>query len=148
MSNTIEGFESLTKQQIFDLSAKHILNTKLKSEGMLDMVSADTTIKQFSVCLYGGSGCGASVFLTDDAKAKFDLISGNSDTAGGSWGQLVCNGDVPSHEEYLITDLQIAHDRSKAGEHFVEDWKEKMVCVANNHKLDTSILDSTATDNV
>lgn len=136
MSNylTIDGLESMTQQQIFDLSAKHIMATQQKS------------VSDNGLCVYSGIGCAASVFLKDDEARQYcDAL--NPDAAEGKpscesgWESLVRLKLAPLEHAGLITSLQITHDSAKTGEEFLDSWKKKMLEIAKRHHLDNSILD-------
>ena len=55
VSNVIPGFESLTKQQLFDISSAHILKTRTRC------------VTSSGGCTYRGVGCAAAPFLTKKA---------------------------------------------------------------------------------
>ena len=93
---TIEGFEQLTAQQMFDMSLAHLRRTGVKSKN------------EFS-CMYGGTGCAAAPFLRPD---KRDFADQQSDMEGVSWVELVDRGFVPNTHFVLIAALQRAHDRA------------------------------------
>ena len=137
MSNTIEGFESLTSQQAFDLSASHILKTKQKSVRLDQSPNGGTPIQS---CVYSGIGCAASVFLKDDeTRAKCDNRAGKA--GGSSWYALCGSGLVDPANAVLISLLQQAHDCVENDDDFLDCWKENMRNIANVNKLDASILD-------
>jgi len=136
MSNTIEGFESLTPQQVFDMSVKHILTTKKKS------VAKNPTGKG-NVCVYGGSGCGAAVFLTEDAKRAFDKRSSDETVlGGGAWNRLLVHKLVPETHGDLISALQYAHDNSPEDDSFMKAWAGTMTQIAFNFNLDDSAINN------
>ena len=123
---TIDDFENLTKQQMFDMAAKHILTTKKKS------------VSEHGACLYSGSGCAASVFI----KPEFRKTADDLDSLDGTgWSHLVCENLVPDHLPKFVVDLQVAHDCSDSGPNFLTDYVQRMCVVAARYKLDSSILD-------
>lgn len=128
--STIEGFESLTKQQIADMAVKHIGSTGVKSV----RVSVDPDIAD--QCVYSGSGCNAAVFLKEEHRAKMDDLHG-----GTGWQYLVRDGYVPTHECAFITELQSAHDSCSEGGHFKSDYDANMRKLYREYELDTTELD-------
>lgn len=117
-SNVIKGFEKLTPQQCFDMSAKHILKTR---ERCVDG----------SCCSYKGKGCAARPFLTNAAAGLFS----------GSWSYLAHRGDVPATNEELISRLQLCHDAARDGQVFIQDWKLRMRALAGDLNLSTALID-------
>jgi hypothetical protein len=137
MYNTIEGFESLTRQQVFDLSTSHILKTKQKSVSVTKVPGSDEPAEN---CVYGGIGCAASVFLKDDAtRIKCDEMAVRA--GGSSWYVLAQNRLVATTNYSTISALQQAHDSIRNDADFFENWKKRMVKFAKDHSLDASILD-------
>lgn len=143
MSNTIEGFETLSPQQIFDMSAKHILATKQKSVKFQSEKSVKFQSEKLgTVCVYGGSGCGASIFLTESAREEFDRFSGDPDMLdGGAWSRLVIKKLVPDTNADLIIALQCAHDNSPEDDGFMDSWVTSMQKVAKKFDLELSVLE-------
>lgn len=134
MSNVIPGFESLTKQQIFDMAAKHVLK------------NGEPSVNSGGYCSYAGIGCAAAPFLTPTARER--LV--------GSWGSLLSergrgNDTVPYHEHILISQTQECHDslatglygHTLVGEEFIQEFKVHMRHVATSHGLNTFVLDET-----
>lgn len=120
---TIPNFTNMTKQELFDMSARHILTTRQASR------NAD------GACIYGGSGCGAAPFLREEVHADADKYT-------TSWGQLRYKEVVPEHECEFVSSLQRAHDQAACWtDSFVNRWKESMVRVAAAHKLSTDVID-------
>lgn len=120
----IPGFRTLSKQQMFDMAARHIGNTGVKS-------SASTSP---SVCIYGGTGCNASVFIVPEDRER-------ADRGISSWRSLVDLGLVPGHECEFIRDLQGAHDRTSVDPaKFKSSYLENMQQVAELNDLNTDIL--------
>ena len=118
---TIPGFDRLTKQQMFNMAAKHLLSTRAKSF-------------YNGSCTYSGLGCAASVFLKEETREKLDFE--------GSWSDLVHAKFASKHNETFVNVLQVAHDGAAwLDDGFLEDWKERMKTVAQNYNLDASILE-------
>ena len=125
---TIDGFESLTKQQMFDISAKHILST-----GKCSLNSAGT-------CSYAGSGCAAAPFIKPEYRKEADTY--NTNDAGTSWGDLVKGGYAPEHEQKFVTELQLSHDShaSAYAPQFLDNYRYDMKYLGKEHGLDISVL--------
>lgn len=119
---TIEGFEDLTQQQMFDMSARHVLSTGQKSMG------------KGGVCQYGGVGCAASPFLRPEKRELMD-----SDESG--WDNLYDDKFVPSHQHDLVCAMQSAHDNSKDND-FIVNFKVAMRKVAAEFDLSDAVLDT------
>lgn len=114
--STIEGFEDLTPQQVFDISAKHLLT---QSEKSMDFAGA---------CLYDngmGEKCAAGVFLTGDV----------SDYEGMGWYDLVNSGVAPPNNIDIISSLQEVHDTVD-----VPDWPQFLMAVADKYELSKEVL--------
>ena len=139
MFHTIDGFETLTAQQIFDMSAKHILST-----GKPSMVN--------NTCVYSGSGCGASIFLKEESRPVMDNIM-NDDNNSSGWVTLTAHQHVSPHQSGLVMDLQNAHDNAaqyvsprQSGlvmdldEAFMTHWKRRMFSIANQYGLNTDVF--------
>lgn len=116
MSNVIEGFESLSKQEIFNMAAAHVLKNGKRSS-------------YNGACSYQGIGCAAAPFLTDSARGK--LV--------GSWSSLFELELIPGHECAFIQRIQECHDYCD-DLHFVAAFKAGMQGVAEDHNLDPSVL--------
>jgi hypothetical protein len=119
--HTIDGFDQLSRQQIFDMAVEHIQKTRTKS-----------TKDDSAACLYAGIGCAASVFLKPESRAMMDR--------SGDWKSLVSRKGVPDHEAHLIAQLQDAHDSADAC-NFMTHWSINMHRVADNNNLDTAKLE-------
>lgn len=122
---TIEGFEKLSQQQIFDISVGHILNTRKKS----------LEISRHR-CVYSGSGCAAAPFIRPDMREFCDNQAG----AGSGWWELMGSGLVPSGNERLISDLQSAHDGAYEKQ-FMPNFKKVARRIAERYKLSTRLID-------
>ena len=121
---SIEGFDSLTKQQMFDMSAAHILSTKRKS-----------CYEDAPKCFYSGSGCGAAVFIKPEGREVCD------NSINGTWEGLASDGLVSSHEAEFVQKLQWAHDdASSSPEDFLDSWKTRMRSVAAEYRLADGVL--------
>lgn len=118
MCNVIDGFENLTKQQLFDMAAAHVLKN-----GRPSMIGGQ--------CSYRGIGCAAAPFLTDSARKV--LL--------GSWTGLVGDRRVPEHEKGFIQKLQDCHDAYAGAEQFITLYKRSMSSLAEELNLDPSILE-------
>lgn len=122
---TIEGFEALTQQQLFDMSAKHIIE-----QGKPGQSSSGT-------CSYK-AGCAASIFIKHDERSYAD--------DSGSWEDLEIHGDVPETHSDFVERLQICHDRAAietfkdGGEGFIADWSARMQILAKQYNLNTDAL--------
>lgn len=125
----IDGFESLTKQQAFDMAAKHVLKNGDPSINEND--DGETT------CTYGGIGCAAAPFLKESARAR---------TPNKTWTSLAGDAIVPQHLTAFIGELQHAHDNAAVGGpklrgvEFVEAFKKNMLSLADLEDLDASSL--------
>lgn len=120
---TIEGFEKLSKQQMFDMSVKHIAKTRKKS---IKGASPWT-----STCSYSGIGCAAAPFIRPELRESAEW---------SSWRALSRDGRVPLHHEDLVQALQHCHDGART-EHFVSEWKLHMKQLAVHENLSTEKLD-------
>jgi hypothetical protein len=127
----IEGFSLLTKQQIFDISAKHVL-----ANGKPSVVLSDAG--KYNGCVYTGIGCAAAPFILPEDR----------EVARGSW-YTVSNDADNKHEHLLIQEMQNCHDNASiAGErgedclslNFIEEYKKRMLVVASANGLNTSVL--------
>lgn len=119
---TIDGFEQLSKQQMFDMAAKHILKTGKQSLKVIEYGSG---------CTYSGSGCAASVFIKPEYHAQADDC--------GPWRILVKNGNASTHEKDFIQELQYAHDRALP-DIFMFDWRGRMRVLAHDYQLNDEVL--------
>lgn len=127
MSKVIEGFENLSKQELFNMSARHILSTGQQS-------TAGTA------CIYGGTGCAAAPFLLPECRAGLDKYELN-------WTGLRDKGLVPDHEYHFVTQLQNCHDSfawRTAEIPFMDHWRKRMKAVATEHQLSSEVLNEPA----
>lgn len=109
---TIDGFESLTAQQVFDMSKKHLLEQNKKS------THVDGT------CMYRakkGLMCAAGIFLKDERAEECEM---------NDWNYLVYYGFVPDNNCELIYGLQYVHDGCT-----VEEWPEELEQLAKHYSL-------------
>lgn len=119
---TIEGFEKLPPQQLFDMSAAHIQETRQKSYSVEE-----------KMCVYTGIGCAASVFLRPECRLKADEV--------GAWYTLAAEGMVPYHYMSLVIALQNTHDNCFSSS-FMEEWLKGMRVVAERYGLNTGVLEA------
>ena len=130
---TIDGFESLTKQQMFDISAKHIL------------AAGKCSVNDQGTCSYAGSGCAAAPFIREDQREIADGLDTSGWGAGWQW--LSNNGHVPKREDDFVVRLQLCHDdnaatvSNKEDFNFMELWEDSMRILAAEHGLSTAVLD-------
>lgn len=118
----IPGLSKMTKQEIFDMSARHILSTGKKS---YDIVSKG--------CVYSGSGCAASPFIRQQYLDEADEI--------GLWELLVNSNKVSKHHIDFIGQLQETHDEIREPDcRFMSAWKENMKLLATRHHLSDAVL--------
>lgn len=117
---TIEGFESLTNQQMFDMAVAHIAGTRQQSY-------------KDGTCCYSGTGCNAAPFIKPEKRLAAD--------SHGGWSMLVSHGLVSNHAEEFIEDLQDAHDRALRG-NFMPEWKERMQSLAWRYDLDQTSINA------
>ena len=124
---TIEGFESLTKQQMFDMSAKHVLANGRRSTND-------------GGCVYSGIGCAAAPFIKPEYREDADRVE-----AGSSWPFLCSANLVPGHNSGLVTAIQKCHD-SAGSACFVGDIKKRMLEVAEWYNLSADVLKTSILD--
>ncbi len=128
---TIEGFETKSKQELFDMAAKHIIangpsfNTSLQS------------------CRYGGSGCAAAVFICDHLRSFADGI--------GSWRSLLAQNVIPENNFELVRSLQDTHDGAVLAakedgvinvSNFFTRWQFDMRTIAKFHGVSSAVVDN------
>lgn len=124
--NVIPGFEQLTPQQVFDISAAHLLK-----QGKRSMAPNGND------CAYRGVGglqCAAGPFVTDDFARGNNIIS---------WQRLAEEGAVPKTNLGLICMLQYAHDKAydldRAEMKAIENWSKVVPAlkqIAEDFKLE------------
>jgi hypothetical protein len=119
----IEGFSSLTKQQLFDISAKHVLG------------NGKPGINAGGTCVYDGIGCAAAPFIVEEDRAS----------AYGTWFS-VAEAAKNEHEQDFVRKLQRCHDDAHmntfgTGDSFIKAFDKKMRVLANEYGLNTEVLD-------
>ena len=124
---TIEGFESLTKQQMFDMSAKHVLANGRRSTDA-------------GGCVYSGIGCAAAPFIKPE-----DREAADSAEAGSTWPFLCSANLVPGHNSGLVAAMQRCHDSADSNG-FVKDFKKRMREVAEWYNLSADVLKTNILD--
>lgn len=114
---TIPGFEDMTEQQVFDISAAHLLRQMVRSAN--------------GVCLYrsGKLACAAGVFLTDEGAKAADNLE------DPDWYAVVEAGWAPPTNERLVLQLQGVHDYDDPSE-----WHEALRLLAKEHNLNDAVL--------
>jgi len=116
---TIPGFENMTAQQVFDMSASHLLKQMGRSQS------------DSEACLYRGPNglkCAAGVFLTDEGAEAADNSCENT------WGGVVARRIAPPENESLIESLQNIHDYRR-----IDTWREQLKLLAECEGLDDSV---------
>lgn len=119
---TIDGFEELTEQQLFDMSVNHI-----RKKGKPAVTSLVSSLQRR--CSYE-HGCAASVFIDKQ------FISVAEDN--GSWLTLFNRKLVPVTYFNLIFELQIAHDSNAFGvtsENFLKKFECSVKNIAEKYNL-------------
>lgn len=116
--HTIEGFEQLSKQQLFDMAAAHVLKNGRPSRAIT------------GVCTYGGIGCAAAPFLKPESREALH----------GSWSTLIELGSVPAHEGQFVQELQCCHDTAHRDVLFISDFQHKMLYLADEYGLSASVF--------
>ena len=121
-TNVIPGFTSLSKQQLFNMSAAHVIKNGKSSRD-------DRTGR----CIYSGIGCAAAPFLTKDARENLSA----------PWDSLCFSQQVPNHEADFILHLQRCHDRARPtwGLEFIASYKKSMRELATSNYLSAAVLD-------
>lgn len=117
---TIDGFEKLSAQEVFNISAKHLLKQGKKSESARD-----------GNCKYRGPEgrmCAAGPFLKDEHTYACE---------NKTWGTLVAIRRVPPNNDRLICKLQHVHDH-----YCPEDWLVKLMELAIEHGLNIPEMES------
>ena len=124
---TIDGFESLTKQQMFDMSAKHVLANGRRSTND-------------GGCIYSGIGCAAAPFIKLEYREDADRAE-----AGSGWSFLHDADLVPGHNSGLVAAMQECHDSAHSA-CFVGDFKKRMLEVAEWYNLSADVLKTNILD--
>lgn len=119
---TIDGFEQLSKQQMFDMAVTHLARTRQRSS----LLSG--------ACTYSGVGCAASVFLKPESRETADKV-----ISVPAWHHLAERGFVPSNYVGFVSELQRCHDGAD-GERFVDSVRGRLFHLAEEHQLDDSKL--------
>lgn len=128
----IDGFSSLTKQQMFDISAKHVLGNG-KPGVLFDKDG------RYNGCVYSGIGCAAAPFIHPDDRG----------IAYGGWYSVANTADN-WHEQHFIGELQRCHDNAANdcivpggtvnNDKFLIDFIAYMGRLANRYALSTEVL--------
>lgn len=117
---TLSTLKEATPQQVFDQSAKHLLEQGAQSNKRPD---------GFQGCAYRGTDglmCAAGCFISEE---EYDP----NNMEGKDWLIMAKANEVPQDHMYLIRDLQIVHDGRD-----VLSWKEELAAVAKRYKLEHS----------
>jgi len=136
---TIPALHTLSKQELFDMSARHILSTGKPS---LEKLSVDSALYR---CVYSGSGCAAAPFIREEERMWVNPI--------GAWAALVQRGKVDANVSYganeFISQLQKCHDRNAFGKEqggasasFLINWEQDMRLLGLEHGLSLEVLDA------
>lgn len=129
------GYLRMTKQEIFDKVATHLLTQNIKS--LRDVTSCEDGVL-YSGCAYrgdNGTKCAIGCLIPDEA--YLHEIEGSTCRSGAVVELLKSLYDF--HTEYqmsFLRQLQIVHDRSP-----VDMWKYQLKHLAEDHMLDASVLD-------
>jgi hypothetical protein len=135
-SKLIDGFDKLTKQQLFDISRKHLEGT-----GQCSVRTHD------GLCVYSGTGCGAAPFIKPEHRRDADRY--------GSWRSLIKQeGFASTHESNFVVALQRAHDSAaltareskyiddgSRNDYWRQLWWQNMVLIGLAVDLDISGLE-------
>jgi hypothetical protein len=124
---TIPSFKSMSAQEVFDMSAGHLLKQGKQCQ--------DDT----ETCLYrgeNGMACAAGVFLTDEGAKAADnpkeMLGHSCPTAG--WEHLVFLEAVPCKHVELIRALQGIHDYI-----LPSGWKTRLSELADRENLSDAV---------
>lgn len=126
MNNTerylVDGFDTLTPEQVVDLAYAHIHKTLRKSAN----ASGN--------CMYSGLGCAAAPFVKPEKRNNVD--------AYGGWRNLVSSKKLSEANMDLIVAVQTCHDSVDTNSfanpdntYFVENFDEKLRRVCVTHGL-------------
>lgn len=126
MYHTIPGFEEMTAQQIYDMSASHLLKQNEKSVTRSD--GGET-------CQYrsGKLMCAAGVFLTDKGANRADNMY-DSET-GAAWDEVVRARIAPDTHKELVRHLQEVHDY-----YDLRQWPKKLIDLAKYYDLNDDVV--------
>ena len=119
---TIDGFEQLTPQQVFDISKNHLLTKNEKS-----MVQDEGAAAGIKICAYRGENskmCAAGPFLKDEEASKCE---------GNDWYHLRYRSHkvkVPAAHYDLVVALQEVHDYNDP-----PSWENALESVAKDFNL-------------
>lgn len=127
---TLDGFETMSEQQIFDVAVKHIAETRVPS--------LRKGLGAANVCSYMGTGCNAAPLI----KPEMRELAENC----GSWQDVVGHELAPLKHERFMMALQDAHDRAARvldleNPNFLAHWKKNMRKLANKNGLCTEELE-------
>jgi hypothetical protein len=116
---TLATLAEATAQEVFEQSAKHLLNQNAKSE----LSSKDIS------CMYkhGNLKCAAGIFIAD-SEYKPEMEN-------KTWQGLLEENIVPTKHLDLIVQLQLIHDCRD-----VKQWKEKLIELGENFNLNTDFI--------
>lgn len=119
---SIPQLYTMSKQEIFDTSARHVLKNRRPS-------------MRGGICCYDGIGCAAAPFLKPESRHQ-------ADTEESTWDQLAVLGYVDQHELELIRELQKCHDDAALEKRldFMAGWKESMLALGQHLNLNTDVL--------
>jgi hypothetical protein len=132
---TIDGFEQMTKQALFDMAATHLLTQGRQSRGMKFSQLENKLIQS---CLYNGPEgltCGAGIFLKPEFRADADKY--------GPWWDVVNNQPeaMPKKHQAFVHEVQHIHDGWKPGDKtFKEHAKDGLYKLAKVYHLKTDVL--------
>ena len=118
---TLSNINEFTNQQIFEQCAKHLINQGKQSKGKVAVS-----------CKYreGNLKCAVGCFISDDEYS--------ADMEGWEVWELITDfyPDVDSSKTTLLRELQVIHDT-----HIPAEWKELLLHLAGDYKLDTTFFD-------
>jgi hypothetical protein len=129
---SIDGFDSLSKQEIFDKSVSHVLKN-----GQPSMNDDSIDIQ----CQFGGIGCGTAPFLKPSCRRFADNYSSKEGwSVSASWDSLATDGKVSDHFVGLVTKLQQAHDEASKSSDFLDAYRYEAEQVARIFSLSTAVI--------
>ncbi len=121
MPTTLEENEKMTAQEMFNLSAKHLLTQKVRS-----------VFGVSSLCAYrsgDGKMCAFGIFIPDSVYKP--EMEGKAASAELIWDAT----HLPDELMSLARDLQFCHDETMP-----EFWKERLAKIASNYRLNSGAL--------